>query len=603
MSSNMDAGAAQILGTLQMQHKEVMGRLDQWQLRQQAVLERLHLQEATTWESSQLKLLQPHSCSWARPGQDFTSEQTEAIPEVNGSNGHIDGNIPEAAAEVHVSDNQETEKDDTYDVDDLDDGELDESSAKRNMKRSATYDLAKEESQKRRNEKRLSLRSEMSFYTDFMTSESEAAMSCRYRLHKLVKSWKFETFFAVVIITNSLFLGIQLEWQATHLNQRPPDAFGIIQTLYSALFLVELLLRVAESGVRAWICSRHWAWNWLDVFVVLLSVFEICTAMLDGGEAGANASSNFRILRIIRVTRLVRVVRIIRVLRFIRALRTLVYSILATLKSLMWAMLLLILIIYVFSIMFTDAAISHLEDVSFGEVPFDPQGNEANLHRHFGTLHTSMHTLFRSISGGLTWSDAVSSLVLVGWWWVYLFSLYIAFCCFAVLNVMTGVFCQNAIQGAERDQEMVIASVLADKQKFKSSIEELFSQIDDDGSGQITIDEFEEHFDDQAVRTLFEALELGAADAWTLFRSLDQDGNHRIDSDEFLEGCCHLRGTAKSVDLAAVKKLTVRLREQLGEVQEQQSQLAEVIQQLPELIALQIPQLGKLVVWHYAALC
>ena len=47
-------------------------------------------------------------------------------------------------------------------------------------------------------------------------------------------------------------------------------------------------------------------------------------------------------------------------------------------------------------------------------------------------------------------------------------------------------------------------------------------------SGMITISEFEKHFNDDAVRAFFESLEMGAADAWTLFVALDADGDNVI---------------------------------------------------------------------------
>jgi len=47
-----------------------------------------------------------------------------------------------------------------------------------------------------------------------------------------------------------------------------------------------------------------------------------------------------------------------------------------------------------------------------------------------------------------------------------------------------------------------------------------------DGSGTITIKEFEKGFQVETTSALFEALGLKAEDAWTLFRSLDKDLVH-----------------------------------------------------------------------------
>ena len=44
------------------------------------------------------------------------------------------------------------------------------------------------------------------------------------------------------------------------------------------------------------------------------------------------------------------------------------------------------------------------------------------------------------------------------------------------------------------------------------------SQVDDDGTGHITLNEFERHFNDASLAALFEALDLPSTDAWSLFQ-------------------------------------------------------------------------------------
>ena len=64
--------------------------------------------------------------------------------------------------------------------------------------------------------------------------------------------------------------------------------------------------------------------------------------------------------------------------------------------------------------------------------------------------------------------------------------------------------------------------------------------MDADGTGQITLNEFESHFQDASLAALFEALDLHSSDAWSLFQSLDSDGDHMIDLDEFLDPCAEM---------------------------------------------------------------
>ncbi|CAK9110207.1 unnamed protein product [Durusdinium trenchii] len=176
-----------------------------------------------------------------------------------------------------------------------------------------------------------------------------------------VSSWQFEAFFAVVIATNSLFIGLSIEWEAQERTFTLPTELFVIQITYTLLFLAEVCLKLLAFGARDFFCSSGWAWNCFDLAIVMSAVFE-CTVefVAHDPHLSAGSSSNLRILRILRMTRLTRIFRVIRVVRFFRSLRTLVFSIVNTLKSLFWAMLLLAMIMYVFGILFTDISNNHI---------------------------------------------------------------------------------------------------------------------------------------------------------------------------------------------------------------------------------------------------
>eukprot|EP00913_Durusdinium_trenchii_P012221 g11476.t3 len=106
--------------------------------------------------------------------------------------------------------------------------------------------------------------------------------------------------------------------------------------------------------------------------------------------------------------------------------------------------------------------------------------------------------------------------------WVQVFHLYVAFCSFALLNVMTGVFCNSAIKAAERDHDTVVQTMLQTKKEYRHLVDQLFRQIDTRRLGHVTIHEFEEHFDDQAVRAFFDYLQIGAMDAYLYSMKLCQ---------------------------------------------------------------------------------
>ena len=292
-------------------------------------------------------------------------------------------------------------------------------------RRSVTYDLARKASAHPEVEAaRVASKRSVSL-TDVLTAEMGTPKGC---IGMLVSSWQFEAFFATVILTNSIFIGVVLQWESENRFSSTPRAIVAISIGYGALFTAELLLRMMAAGLRDFYCKANWAWNVFDTLVVASVLYEFLMDTRDGEtDQTTSMSSNLRTLRVVRLTRLTRIVRVFRLARFLRPLRTLVQSILGTLKALIWSMLLLTLINYVFAAIFTDIVGNYTSDSAQLEA-------DETLQRFFGTLQSSSLTLFMSISGGLSWNEATYPLRQIGWLWIYIFCIYVAFCLFALLN-------------------------------------------------------------------------------------------------------------------------------------------------------------------------
>merc|ERR1712032_749361 len=116
------------------------------------------------------------------------------------------------------------------------------------------------------------------------------------------------------------------------------------------------------------------------------------------GDLDLGNLTNIRIIRMLRIVRLSRCLRIGRLVQFVSALRTFIYSVLATMTSLLWTLVLLVMIMYVFGTIFTQSCIDYL----VADSPNDPRFKE-----FWGGLPASMFTLFKAISGGVSWHDVL----------------------------------------------------------------------------------------------------------------------------------------------------------------------------------------------------
>eukprot|EP00971_Amphidinium_carterae_P279821 5554582-Amphidinium_carterae.1 len=67
-----------------------------------------------------------------------------------------------------------------------------------------------------------------------------------------------------------------------------------------------------------------------------------------------------------------------------------------------------------------------------------------DLYEYYGTLGSSLLTLFMSISGGADWLDLVQPLMQFSKAYVLIYVLFVSFVVFGAMNVLTAIFVESA---------------------------------------------------------------------------------------------------------------------------------------------------------------
>lgn len=271
------------------------------------------------------------------------------------------------------------------------------------------------------------------------------------------------------------------------------------------------------------------------------------------------------------MSRLIRAMRVVRVIRFIRALRIMLFTIWYTLKSMIWAVLLMTMVIYFFAIIFTQSLAVH---------PYDPEDAAVDMRRksaptetttYWGTLGTSMLTLLESAIGGVDWKDPLQPLAEVHWSLAAMFLGYIVFTYFALLNVVTAAFCTTQMEGHHYDRDATVKELISNKESDLHKTVDLFSNMilsmDVDGSGKISWDEFSDHLEDSSVQALLALLDMNTKDLYSLFNLLCDKNAVDIDATQFVSGCMHLKGPARSIDLAQFSRRQKKLCDQFDKLE------------------------------------
>lgn len=219
-----------------------------------------------------------------------------------------------------------------------------------------------------------------------------------------------------------------------------------------------------------------------------------------------------------------------------------IFALQASFQTLLWSLVVLFIILYAFAVFFTQGFAATLA-AGAGQV-----GHEA-LEERFGSMGRSLYTLYMSMSNGLSWGLAAGALKGLHESYLATFLVFISITIFGVLNVLTSVFVESTMHGAQHYKELIVQENQRKKEMAFKHLRQVFQAIDANSSGSITIDEMEDFLRDPELNMYLEALDVCANDARVLFKLLDRDDNGEIDILEFCDGCMRLKGDAKSFDI------------------------------------------------------
>eukprot|EP00403_Amphidinium_massartii_P026050 CAMPEP_0178402588 /NCGR_PEP_ID=MMETSP0689_2-20121128/16920_1 /TAXON_ID=160604 /ORGANISM="Amphidinium massartii, Strain CS-259" /LENGTH=879 /DNA_ID=CAMNT_0020023495 /DNA_START=41 /DNA_END=2676 /DNA_ORIENTATION=+ len=362
--------------------------------------------------------------------------------------------------------------------------------------------------------------------------ELEEQTSLKANVEKFIRSAYFDYITLMMICLNAVTIGWQTDYLAREQTDVVPDWARGIEVLFCVLFVIELLLKIYCYRMNFF--RQDIRWNMFDTLVVLLQVVEEVLNLV-----ASSVPLNLSFLRIIRILRLIRVIRLIRILRLISELRTLVTSLAGSLKAFGWTMLLIFMLIYTVAIFFTQLVTDHRLGLDGG----DHVAYASHLPRYFGSLGDTILALYQAILGGVSWREITTPLMgeihtMLG----FVFSVYITFCVLAMMNVVTGVFVDSALNSAKHDKEVYMMN----------SVRAMFLRMKMDLSGDMNWDEFKTLLSSAEMMEYFKAIDVDISEAQSIFELLDVDNSGTLTAEEFITGCLRLQGTAKALDLTVL---------------------------------------------------
>jgi len=372
---------------------------------------------------------------------------------------------------------------------------------------------------------------------------------------------RFHNFISGMVCFNSLLLGFQINNDAV--SESRNVASEVAEYICVAIFSFELFFRLYGLRWRFFAKGERW-WGIFDIVLVAISWIEVGSLVLIGA-GGALPGPGASMGKMLKLARMVRIARMIRMIRFLVKLRIMAVMIFGSMCSLFWLFLLVFLVMYIFAVVLTQGATDYFKP----DGPTTPPlfgGDFDDVRERFGSVPRSIYTLFLAMTGGVSWGEPASYSQNAGTLYFLVFVVFVFFTFFSVLNIVTGVFVDDAIQHANSDRQMVADKALKAKEDLGNQLLELLHEVDADGSGCITKDEFFNALETDAIVSMLASLEVEIHDVENLWVEMDINGDNIVSIEEFVAGMRKLKEHARSIDVHIVYARVNKLLDTLAQI-------------------------------------
>lgn len=352
------------------------------------------------------------------------------------------------------------------------------------------------------------------------------------RIRKIVHTNCFEIVGNLVIFANTFVVGWQAELLPHTVTDRDKLVSTILENFFTFAFVVELTLSTLCWGWTS-LLERE---NWMDVFLVFLGV--LTTWIL--GPFGIEVDF-LRKLTALRTLRLIRLARAVRLRPEFKEMWALMKGLTDSGETLFWTYVMIFCVLYFFAIIATSL-------IGKAEAFQD----DALAQEYFGDVILSMLSLFQLMTLD-SWTGFARPLMEKQVWVALFFIFFIAVAVFVMLNLVTAVIVENSFSESKSEEIERAVRLEREKEEELEDLKQFFLQIDLDGSGSLTKQEFFRATKQRKIRNKLRALDILPKDIDELWDILD-DGKGELQVEEFQSGIRRLRGEAKSKDILRLSK-------------------------------------------------
>jgi len=399
---------------------------------------------------------------------------------------------------------------------------------------------------------------------DAISQGKRAEWRSQTTVHRIVHSPCFDGLCVVLAMASTAFYGYRANYLAMQRRHQVPSHISAMQTFLTLAIVIEVSLRAITLGRDFFADKDERIWNVLDVMIAIIQVFDQIVEHAQLKGSSTILTTTIRMMRFLRLLRIVKIVHVFREKRSFRQLRVMVDSIFSSVSFFLWAMLFIFSSLYVMAVFLTEAVTEYVITAPLGDQL------SQDIEELFGDLGVSIYHLLQAITGGTNWGNLAKPLMQLGLGYGIAFCTFICFTLVVVLNIVTSIAVQLALDITERSKDLRIQRELEIMDGVRAELAAAFDELDENGDETLDAREFRQLLKDRRVVAWLKTIGLhmdkadSSEDELLLFRLLG-GGNEYITCDQFVEGCMRYRNPTKQFDMKRMlyenQEMTQRLEE------------------------------------------
>eukprot|EP00929_Paragymnodinium_shiwhaense_P026364 TRINITY_DN1569_c2_g1_i1.p1 TRINITY_DN1569_c2_g1~~TRINITY_DN1569_c2_g1_i1.p1 ORF type:complete len:960 (-),score=198.18 TRINITY_DN1569_c2_g1_i1:1232-4111(-) len=344
-----------------------------------------------------------------------------------------------------------------------------------------------------------------------------------------IQSASADMTFGAAIALQAVVMGLDVELHLRgDLSHEAGMVFACLEALLSSVFIVELTLRGWALGWR-FFCTLG---GLFDTVVVAISVLDVARQVVAWIPAPTKAMALLRMLRLLRLLRIARLVQLF------PEIRLLVEGLLSTFTACLWTIVMLSILAYIGALL---CAV------------FLGSSQDEEIQDLFGSVPKSILTHIK-LTLVEAWPDIAAPMVRQSGYWAYYLAALLCVTSIGLLNVVTGVVCEQVLEIAANAPADSADAVDARQQALKTMLQRICDSVS--GAEDATAGFFSErgilkvllvpemleevkNFEVGLPLNLCELMDLLDADGALT------EGHGALSTTEFCEGLLRMRGTGQ----------------------------------------------------------